>query len=151
MEHVELNERVGDVKVIIDGTLELDLPAPPRQGEIIAWSDEARRVESVVWIIPNSGRSGAVTTGEDVVVHVQLERPWREATAVADLHARFVHPDFEYRTTEGVRKRFDATVPPVDANGDPDPTWEVNADAGRGGRERFAHTEMAYWRRRRTT
>ncbi|MFF3153219.1 hypothetical protein [Streptomyces sp. NPDC057910] len=70
---------------------------------------------------------------------------------MADLHARFAHPDFEYRTTEGARKRFDTTVPPVDANGDPDPTWEVNADAGQDGWERFARTEKAYWRRRRTT
>lgn len=71
----------------------------------------------------------------------------RETVRVSRLHAQRAHPDFEYRTTEGARKQFDASVPPADENGDPDPTWEVNVDAGRDGWERFDYTEEAYWRR----
>ncbi|MDX2749625.1 ParB N-terminal domain-containing protein [Streptomyces scabiei] len=66
----------------------------------------------------------------------------------AELHARFAHPAYEYRTTEGPRKQWDnAGVPPADDNGDPDPTWERNTDAGRDGWERWDHTEESYWRR----
>lgn len=79
----------------------------------------------------------------------RLENDWREGKTDAELHARCAHPDFEYRTTEGARKQFDASVPPADDNGDPDPTWEVNTDAGRDGWERFDYTEEAYWRRRK--
>lgn len=69
----------------------------------------------------------------------------------AELHAAMRHPDFEYRTTEGPRKQWDQVdVPPADDNGDPDPTWERNTDAGRDGWERFDYTEESYWRRRKT-
>jgi hypothetical protein len=68
----------------------------------------------------------------------------------AELHARRAHPDFEYRTTEGPRKQWDdASTPPADEEGNPDPTWERNIDAGRDGWERFDYTEESYWRRRK--
>ncbi|MFE3578743.1 hypothetical protein [Streptomyces vinaceus] len=66
------------------------------------------------------------------------------------LHAQRRHPDWEYATTEGPRKRWDGIdVPPCDDNGDPDPTWERNLDAGHPGEgwERFDYTEESYWRR----
>lgn len=137
------------VTVVIDGKLELELPDVPRQGEIISWDGEARRVAEVVWVIPATNMYGQAPSAEDVAVHIQLERDWREGKTDAELHAAFSHPDFEYRTTEGARKQFDASVPPADDNGDPDPSWEVNTDAGRDGWERFDHTEEAYWRRRK--
>lgn len=69
----------------------------------------------------------------------------------AELHAAMRHPDFEYRTTEGPRKQwYDVDVPPADNNGEPDPTWERNTDAGRDGWDRFDYTEESYWRRRKT-
>ncbi|MGW5529492.1 hypothetical protein [Streptomyces xanthochromogenes] len=77
------------MKVVIDGTLELDLAAPPRQGEIIAWGDDARRVESVVWIIPDIGQSGGAPTAEDVVVHVKLQKHWRERAGEGGGHRDF--------------------------------------------------------------
>jgi hypothetical protein len=68
----------------------------------------------------------------------------------AELHATMRHPDFEYRTTGGPRKQWhDVDTPPADGNGDPDPTWERNTDAGREGWDRFDYTEESYWRRRK--
>lgn len=61
------------MRVVIDGGLELDLPAPPRVGEIIAGAD-ARRVAEVVWWIPKTAPDGGATTAADVTVHVQLEK-----------------------------------------------------------------------------
>ncbi|MBX9425465.1 hypothetical protein [Streptomyces lateritius] len=69
----------------------------------------------------------------------------------SELHARQAHPDWEYATTEGPRKRWhDIDVPPADEHGDPDPTWQRNTDAGRMGWERFDYTEESYWRRPKT-
>ncbi|WP_333758025.1 hypothetical protein [Streptomyces sp. ISBFB 2968] len=69
----------------------------------------------------------------------------------AELHAEMRHPEFQYRATEGPRKQWDnVDVPPADNNGDPDPTWERNTDAGRDGWDRFDYTEESYWRRRKT-
>jgi hypothetical protein len=81
------------------------------------------------------------------VQHAPMD--WREGKTDSELHARFAHPDFEYRTTEGARKQFDSSVPPANENGVPERTWEVNVDAGRDGWERFDYTEEAYWRRRK--
>jgi hypothetical protein len=64
------------------------------------------------------------------------------------LHARSACPGWEYETTEGPRKAWDdADRPPTDGNGDPDPSWERNVDAGRDGWDRFDYTEESYWRR----
>jgi hypothetical protein len=69
-----------------------------------------------------------------------------------ELHQMRSHPDYEYATTEGPRKAWDdEDVPPYDDNGEPDPSWERNVDAGDRGWERFDYTEEAYWRRRRGT
>lgn len=66
------------------------------------------------------------------------------------LHAQRRHPDWEYATTEGPRKQWDdINVPPRGDDGEPDPTWERNLDAGHPGEgwERFDYTEESYWRR----
>jgi len=58
----------------------------------------------------------------------------------AFLHLREMHPDYEYRTTEGPRKAWD---------GEPDLSierWEENVDLNEGW-ERFDYTEERYWRR----
>lgn len=59
------------------------------------------------------------------------------------LHARQMHPDYEYETTKGPRKAFDDTVPPSGKG------WERNTDYGRNGWERFDYHEEAYWKRKR--
>lgn len=70
----------------------------------------------------------------------------------SELHARRAHPDWEYATTEGPRKRWDdINTPPPGDDGDPDPTWHRNTDAGIDGWERFEHTEESYWRRPKPT
>lgn len=63
------------------------------------------------------------------------------ATLTAFLHARRVHPDFEYETTHGGRKSFDEHEPEGEG-------WERNVEEGRNGWERFDYHEEAYWRRR---
>lgn len=66
----------------------------------------------------------------------------------AQMHARFAHPAFEYRTTEGPRKQWDhVDTPPADEEGEPEPGWERNVEAGRNGWERWEYTEESYWRR----
>ena len=62
------------MRVVIDGGIELDLPALPRVGEIIAGPGEPRRVAEVVWWIPKTSRDGGATTAVDVTVHIQLEK-----------------------------------------------------------------------------
>lgn len=74
----------------------------------------------------------------------------QETVRTADLHARSAHPGYEYATTKGPRKQWDnPQQPPCDDNGEPDPTWEPNPDAGRAGQgwDRFDYHEEAYWRR----
>lgn len=78
--------------------------------------------------------------------------PNKTRVVEAQLHARGAYPGYEYRTTEGARKQWDdIDAPPADENGDPDPTWERNVDAGRPGQgwDRFDYTEESYWRRPR--
>lgn len=60
----------------------------------------------------------------------------------AELHAHFMHPDWEYTTTEGQRKAWDYADEPPEGDG-----WVRNVDAGRDGWERFDYTEESYWRR----
>jgi hypothetical protein len=73
----------------------------------------------------------------------------KEPQTDSELHARSAHPAYEYRTTQGPRKQWDgADEPPAGEDGDPDPTWERNTDAGRDGWDRFDYTEESYWRRR---
>jgi hypothetical protein len=59
-----------------------------------------------------------------------------------ELHLRSSHPAYEYRTTEGQRKRWDEADEPPEGEG-----WERNTDAGRDGWDRFEFTEESYWRR----
>lgn len=85
-----------------------------------------------------------------LVDELDYEPPVPESESDADLHARRAHPAWEYATTEGPRKQWDdANVLPADEDGDPDPTWERNVDAGRDGWERWDYTEESYWRRLR--
>lgn len=67
-----------------------------------------------------------------------LKLPEREPA-----HERFAEPGWEYATTEGPRKQWDAAEVPPQGDG-----WERNTDAGRGGWDRFDYTERSYWRRR---
>jgi hypothetical protein len=64
---------MSTVTVVIEGKLELELPAIPRQGEIISWDGDARRVAEVTWVIPRSNMYGQAPSAEDVAVHVMLE------------------------------------------------------------------------------
>ncbi|MER6183032.1 DUF6221 family protein [Streptomyces sp. NPDC001652] len=85
-----------------------------------------------------------------LVDELEPEEEAREPETDAQLHARFAHPAWEYRVTEGPRKQWDdIDVPPTDDNGDPEPGWERNIDAGRDGWERWDYTEESYWRRLR--
>jgi hypothetical protein len=54
------------MKVIIDGTWELELTAPPRVGEIVVGGERNGRVVEVVWFMPDQ-------FDDEVRVHVQLE------------------------------------------------------------------------------
>lgn len=58
------------------------------------------------------------------------------------LHARCLHPDFDYATTDGPRKAFDGHPPAGEG-------WERNVEQGDQGWERFTYHEEAYWRRRK--
>lgn len=74
----------------------------------------------------------------------------QQAITTARLHAERRHPGYEYATTRGPRKQWDtADEPPMDDNGETDPAWEANLDAGRPGTgwDRFDYHEEAYWRR----
>jgi hypothetical protein len=85
-----------------------------------------------------------------LIEELDYEPAVTEGESDADLHARRAHPAWEYATTEGPRKQwYGADVPPANEDGDPDPTWERNVDAGRDGWERWDYTEEAYWRRPR--
>jgi hypothetical protein len=73
-----------------------------------------------------------------------------EPATDAELHDLESHPAYEYRTTTGARKQWDdVDRPPCDWEGEPEPGWERNIDAGRDGWERFDYTEESYWRRLR--
>lgn len=83
---------------------------------------------------------------EEMVVTLAKAAPQQPAPTVAELHARFAHPGYEYATTQGSRKAFDAINEPPEGAG-----WERNIDAGRPGEgwERFDYHEESYWRRLR--
>lgn len=87
-----------------------------------------------------------------VVDEVDYDPHAMDGASDQDLHARCAHPAWEYRTTTGPRKQWDGVDdPPCDDNGDPEPGWERNVDAGLPGEgwERFDYTEESYWRRPR--
>ncbi|MFF2383745.1 DUF6221 family protein [Streptomyces sp. NPDC058108] len=82
----------------------------------------------------------------------EIDPPLEDAEPATDaeLHEIESHPAYEYRTTSGPRKQWDdADVPPRDDNGNPEPGWERNIDAGRDGWERWGYIEESYWRRPR--
>ncbi|MFJ3506032.1 DUF6221 family protein [Streptomyces luteogriseus] len=88
-----------------------------------------------------------------IVDELALPEEPRGPETDADLHARFAHPAWEYRTTTGPRKQWDGVDdPPCDDEGNPEPGWERNIDAGCPGEgwERFDYMEESYWRRRRS-
>jgi len=58
------------------------------------------------------------------------------------LHSRFMHLDYEYKTTDGPRKSWDDQDKPPEGDG-----WERNVDFGDEGWDRFDYHEESYWRR----
>lgn len=69
-------------------------------------------------------------------VRAELER------LEAYLHARLMHPDYEYAETNGPRKNWMGVDKPPQGDG-----WERNVHAGRDGWERFDYHEESYWMR----
>ncbi|MGW7331219.1 hypothetical protein ACWGIU_22010 [Streptomyces sp. NPDC054840] len=55
------------MKVIIDGTWELELTAPPRVDDLIVGGATVARVAEVVWLMPDEH-------DDEVRVHVQLDK-----------------------------------------------------------------------------
>lgn len=87
-----------------------------------------------------------------IVDEADYDPPATDEATDQELHTRCAHPGWEYRTTTGPRKQWDGVDdPPCDDNGDPEPGWERNVDAGLPGEgwERFDYTEESYWRRPR--
>jgi hypothetical protein len=63
-----------------------------------------------------------------------------------ELHSDRMHPGYEYATTVGQRKHWDDAEVPPDGDG-----WVRNVNTGRGGWNRFDHTEESYWMRPKPT
>ncbi len=66
----------------------------------------------------------------------------------AFLHAHWMHPDYEYETTDGPRKMWSEADCPPEGQG-----WERNIHVGRvgsrdAGWDRFDYHEESYWMRR---
>lgn len=88
----------------------------------------------------------AVALALDVMAEGVTEAPQDDRLAKLErwLHARQMHPDFEYATTSGPRKGWDDADRPPEGDG-----WERNTDYGNGGWERFDYHEESHWRRPR--
>jgi len=59
------------------------------------------------------------------------------------VHAREIHPDYDYETRDGPRKAWDGCYEEMEAAG-----WTLNKDRGYGahsGWERFEYHEETYW------
>ena len=84
----------------------------------------------------------AATMREAVILLRAHQAPVGEGRLVEFLHARSMHPDYEYATTEGERKNFDEHPPAGEG-------WERNVHIGDKGWERFNYHEEAYWMRRK--
>ena len=110
----------------------------------------------VAWCLSGDGVAMVHVGGGLTPVALETLTPWANVTE-ADrtpaqrlarlecwLHARSMHPDYEYKTTDGPRKSWDDADTPPHGDG-----WEDNEDAGLGGWERFDYHEEAYWRRLR--
>lgn len=82
----------------------------------------------------------ARTTAENVGAYLATERRRPDD----ELHAACRHPGWEYATTEGQRKAWDAVDVPPPGDG-----WVRNVHAGDSGWERFDYTEESYWMRPR--
>jgi hypothetical protein len=129
----------------------------------LADSIHSRDCESVPDILYPDRETGACDCGEPATVIADCDAKLAlineiepaldenlEPATDAELHALESHSAYEYRTTSGPRKQWDdVDMPPCDDNGDPEPGWERNTDAGRDGWERFDYTEESYWRRLR--
>jgi hypothetical protein len=66
----------------------------------------------------------------------------KAAMSPEQLHARCMHPGYEYATTEGQRKAWPYVDEPPEGEG-----WVRNVHRGRDGWERFDYTEESYWMR----
>lgn len=72
----------------------------------------------------------------------QTERVKRLERLEAWLHSKGLHPDYQYRTTDGPRKGwYDEDVPPEGEG------WMRNIHRGSEGWERFDYHEESYWMR----
>jgi hypothetical protein len=109
-------------------------------------------VSSTEFVVSNSPVSVLADLDVKLALIDEIEPPEEpgEPETDAQLHARYAHPAWEYRTTTGQRKQWDGVDdPPCDDYGNPEPGWERNLDAGRDGWERWDYTEESYWRRLR--
>lgn len=138
---------------VVDRTAELQKVLPTARGLYLF----ARDIDVELAPDPLSPPEHAVVEW----VREQIAADWERADELArdpyaglsddELHQRRVHPAYEYRTTEGQRKRWDdADVPPCDESGQPEQGWELNTTSrDPDAWERFDYTEERYWRRPR--
>jgi hypothetical protein len=118
--------------------------------ELVTFNVSAPTDEQAAHIAANDPESVIADCDAKLALIDELDAPDAPALTDAQLHARFAHPAWEYRVTEGPRKQWDdIDDPPRDENGNPEPGWERNTDAGRDGWERWDYTEESYWRRLR--
>ena len=120
------------------------------QGDLVTFNVSAPTDEQAAHIAAND--PGDVLADLDAKLALVDELDVVDGPVLTDsqLHARFAHPAREYRVIEGPRKQWDhVDAPPCDENGEPEPGWERNTDAGRDGWERWDYTEESYWRRLR--
>lgn len=146
------------------------LQCDPENGWGILDSSGYGQAEKRRWISPHIGMLHETEAAEHIVANNpavvivdldakvalidEIEPPEEPGEPETDtqLHARFGHPAWEYHIASGPRKQWDGIDdPPRDDNGDPEPGWERNLDAGIPGEgwERFDYTEESYWRRLR--
>jgi hypothetical protein len=142
---VMTDDDIADVATVLDEHAEMSAEVERLRAELVAAKTETQNLNACLMLFLH--RYGTTSFGE---IDVQRAAAWL-ADVVAgwqradkELHARRAHPAYEYATTEGQRKAFDAIDVPPDGDG-----WERNVDAGRPGEgwERFDYHEESYWRR----
>lgn len=163
-----LRARIAERRALAEAAAALQ--GDPENGWGIIDHSGYAQTEKRRWISPHIGMLHEAESAEHIVANNpavviadcdaklalidEIEPPEEpgESETDAQLHARFAHPAWEYRTTSGLRKQWDGIDdPPCDDSGDPEPGWERNLDAGMPGEgwERFDYTEESYWRRPR--
>jgi hypothetical protein len=133
---------------------------------MITWLDQqlenqrfrAGGLKAMAFALPAEARAMLTETAEMLLAEVDAKRrildDWQQeldrrnaiyAQPDAVLHARRLHPDYEYATTEGPRKAWAHSDVPPDGDG-----WVRNTGVDDEGWERFEYTEESYWRRLRS-